>query len=258
MEDLKTLMALIGRDPTNFGEHSGRRGGATTASEAGVSWIDLKRHGRWASNSAPQRYIEDTQKRTNKVPNILLQSAKDNNNNARTRRNESPPRRNILVQSIKDNNNARTRPDESPPRKSARRALYQEDKKSDRSEGITNAVKHNVKIVTASSMWPESYYLPAFNTEAVGVHPTGVYAPFRKPTFVQRTSRGKACDTAARQTMTVRVETNKDGGATAETGTTFPRNVAETLRRSGVSRLNRTSKIKRSDLPRRNGMTKIG
>lgn len=135
-------MALIGRDPTNFGEHSGRRGGATAASEAGVSWIDLKRHGRWASNSAPQRYIEDTQKRTNKVPNILLQSAKDNNNNARTRRNESPPRRNILVQSIKDNNNnARTRPDESPPRKSARRALYQEDKKSDRSEGITNAAK---------------------------------------------------------------------------------------------------------------------
>ena len=26
LEDLKSLMALIGRDPTNFGEHSGRRG----------------------------------------------------------------------------------------------------------------------------------------------------------------------------------------------------------------------------------------
>ena len=28
LEDLKSLMSLIGRDPTNFGEHSGRRGGA--------------------------------------------------------------------------------------------------------------------------------------------------------------------------------------------------------------------------------------
>ena len=57
LEELKAFMALIGRDPTMFGEPSGRRGGATAASEAGVSWLDLKRQGPWTSNSAPQKYI---------------------------------------------------------------------------------------------------------------------------------------------------------------------------------------------------------
>ena len=64
-------MAILGRDPANYGEHSERRGGATTASEAGVSWLDLKRHGRWASDSSAQRYIEDADKKANKVPAAL-------------------------------------------------------------------------------------------------------------------------------------------------------------------------------------------
>ena len=34
LEDLKTLMAMIGRDPTLYGEHSGCQGEVTTASEA--------------------------------------------------------------------------------------------------------------------------------------------------------------------------------------------------------------------------------
>ena len=80
LEDLKAFMAIIGRDPRELGEHSGRRGGATTASEAGVSWLDLKRHGRWASDSSAQKYIENTKKRFNKVPAAL--AACDNNNNA--------------------------------------------------------------------------------------------------------------------------------------------------------------------------------
>ena len=71
LEDTKAMMAMIGRDPTLYGEHSGRRGGATTASEAGVSWLDLKRHGRWASDSAPQRYIEQTDKNANRVAAAL-------------------------------------------------------------------------------------------------------------------------------------------------------------------------------------------
>ena len=75
LEDTKSFMALLGRDPTDFGEHSGRRGGATAASEAGVSWIDLKRHGRWASDSAPQRYIEDTKKKRNEVAAALAKEA---------------------------------------------------------------------------------------------------------------------------------------------------------------------------------------
>ena len=75
LEDTKAFMAILGRDPRDFGEHSGRRGGATAASEAGVSWIDLKRHGRWSSDSAPQRYIEDTKKKANTVAAALAKSA---------------------------------------------------------------------------------------------------------------------------------------------------------------------------------------
>ena len=71
LEDLKSFMALIGRNPADYGEHSGRRGGATAASEAGVSWLDLKRFGRWASDSSAQRYIEETDKRKNEVPAAL-------------------------------------------------------------------------------------------------------------------------------------------------------------------------------------------
>lgn len=80
LEDLKSFMALIGRNPADYGEHSGRRGGATAASEAGVSWLDLKRFGQWASDSSAQRYIEETDKRKNGVPTTLagdrLQSKK--------------------------------------------------------------------------------------------------------------------------------------------------------------------------------------
>ena len=75
LEDTKAFMAILGRNPADFGEHSGRRGGATAALEAGVSWIDLKRHGRWASDSAPQRYIEETKKKANVVASALAQSA---------------------------------------------------------------------------------------------------------------------------------------------------------------------------------------
>ena len=77
LEDTKAFMAIIGRDPSDYGEHSGRRGGATAASEAGVSWMDLKRHGRWASDRAPQRYIEQTEKRANKVATALATAAED-------------------------------------------------------------------------------------------------------------------------------------------------------------------------------------
>ena len=74
LEDLKSYMAMIGRDPANYGEHSGRRGGATTASEAGVSWLDLKRHGRWASDSSAQRYVDETQKKAGTVPAALAKA----------------------------------------------------------------------------------------------------------------------------------------------------------------------------------------
>ena len=79
--DLKTprplYKALIGRDPADYGKHSGRRGGATAALEAGVSWLDLKHHGRWASDSAPQRYIKQTAKRDNTVAAALASTGRN-------------------------------------------------------------------------------------------------------------------------------------------------------------------------------------
>ena len=52
LSDLKALIKKTGRDPTLYGEHSGRRGGATTAFSAGLPWVDIKRLGRWKSDSA--------------------------------------------------------------------------------------------------------------------------------------------------------------------------------------------------------------
>ena len=75
LQDLKELISKTGRNGEEFGEHSGRRGGATAAAEAGVQWTDLKKHGRWSSDSAPQRYTENTQKRRSAVALALARAA---------------------------------------------------------------------------------------------------------------------------------------------------------------------------------------
>ena len=56
---LKIWMARIGVDPTMYGSHSCRRGGATAAAAAGVAQRLLMRHGRWKSNCV-QLYIVDS------------------------------------------------------------------------------------------------------------------------------------------------------------------------------------------------------
>ena len=71
LQELKTLLAFLGRNPEEYGEHSGRRGGATTASEAGARWTDLKIHGRWKSDTTAQKYIEATAKKRNTIPQVL-------------------------------------------------------------------------------------------------------------------------------------------------------------------------------------------
>ena len=60
LSDLRRLIQLTGRDPKDFSEHSGRRGGASLAHRAGLSWLDIKRMGRWTSDSASQKYIDVT------------------------------------------------------------------------------------------------------------------------------------------------------------------------------------------------------
>ena len=75
LQDLKALIAKTGRSHGSFGEHSGRRGGATAAAKAGAKWTDLKRLGRWASDAAPQLYVENTERRKSQLPQMLAAAA---------------------------------------------------------------------------------------------------------------------------------------------------------------------------------------
>ena len=77
LQDLKDLIEATGRDSSFFREHSGRRGGATAAAEARAKWIDLKKLGRWASDAAPQLYVENTEKRRSELPLLLAQAAQN-------------------------------------------------------------------------------------------------------------------------------------------------------------------------------------
>ena len=58
LADLRKLISRTGRDPKEFSEHSGRRGGASLAHKEGLSWLDIKKMGRWRSDSASQKYID--------------------------------------------------------------------------------------------------------------------------------------------------------------------------------------------------------
>ena len=56
---VKRWLKKIDVNPTGFGSHSLRRGGATAAAKAKVQMHVLKRHGRWASD-AVYLYIVDS------------------------------------------------------------------------------------------------------------------------------------------------------------------------------------------------------
>ena len=53
-------VSQLGFDPKQFGLHSLRASGASTAANVGVPDRPLKRHGRWRSESAKDGYIKDT------------------------------------------------------------------------------------------------------------------------------------------------------------------------------------------------------
>ena len=75
LQDLKDLISNTGRAGEQYGEHSGRRGGATAAEEAGAKWADLKKLGRWASGTAPQLYIKNTEQRRSELSLMLAAAA---------------------------------------------------------------------------------------------------------------------------------------------------------------------------------------
>ena len=74
LNDLKIFLASLGLDPSRFGEHSGRHGGATAASDAGVDWPDLMLHGRWKSLATPLGYLANSRRHQKRVASALAQA----------------------------------------------------------------------------------------------------------------------------------------------------------------------------------------
>ena len=59
-EQFKRKVGMLGYNPTDFGLHSLRSGGATKAANAGVPDRLFKRHGRWKSENAKDGYVDDS------------------------------------------------------------------------------------------------------------------------------------------------------------------------------------------------------
>ena len=53
------LLANIGLDPTKFGLHSLRSGGASAAANLGVNVRLFKKHGRWKSDKVKGSYVHE-------------------------------------------------------------------------------------------------------------------------------------------------------------------------------------------------------
>lgn len=58
LTDMKKLMNLLEYDGKLYGEHSGKRGGATTAAANGATDKQLKRLGGWRSDAMPAKYVD--------------------------------------------------------------------------------------------------------------------------------------------------------------------------------------------------------
>ena len=58
LSDLKKLITSLGYDASLYGEHSGKRGGATAAAAKGATDKQLKRLGGWRSDSMPAKYVD--------------------------------------------------------------------------------------------------------------------------------------------------------------------------------------------------------
>jgi len=58
LEDFRNLLSSLGYDPMSYGEHSGKRGGASEAASAGLSLPDLQRLGGWRSQTMPAKYTD--------------------------------------------------------------------------------------------------------------------------------------------------------------------------------------------------------
>jgi hypothetical protein len=58
LEDFRDILTILGYDAAIYSEHSGRRGGATTAANLGMQTDDLQRLGGWRSRQTAAKYTE--------------------------------------------------------------------------------------------------------------------------------------------------------------------------------------------------------
>ena len=58
LEDLREALTRLGLNSQEYGEHSGKRGGATSAAAAGMSTEELQRFGGWRSSQMPAKYTD--------------------------------------------------------------------------------------------------------------------------------------------------------------------------------------------------------
>ena len=70
-EDLRNLLAKLGYDSARFTEHSGKRGGATTAAERGMASDDLQRLGGWRSRGMAAKYTDASAEKRLKLSSLL-------------------------------------------------------------------------------------------------------------------------------------------------------------------------------------------
>ena len=70
-EAFKRDLKSVGADPSKFGLHSLRSGGATMAANSGVNDRVFQRHGRWKSVQAKDTYVDDDLHKGFQFPNFL-------------------------------------------------------------------------------------------------------------------------------------------------------------------------------------------
>ncbi len=58
VEDFRDILTILGYDASLYSEHSGRRGGATTAANLGMPVDDLQRLGGWRSRQMAAKYTD--------------------------------------------------------------------------------------------------------------------------------------------------------------------------------------------------------
>jgi hypothetical protein len=71
LKDLRKLLNEIGFPGNEFGEHSGRRGGATKACESGASLEEIQFLGNWKSSKQASKYIERSVQKRIRLGNLL-------------------------------------------------------------------------------------------------------------------------------------------------------------------------------------------